>query len=137
MRETPRCLGCRCDRNGCGTRRSFIVSRSVGDFVANFYPTSPESVNIDISSSSVNRMEIYAGLRVPEVWRYDGRSVTFFQLGPDGQYVEKLESLCFTGLRPADVLRFLEMGSTMDKIRWARELREWVRGELYHRKRVD
>ena len=95
------------------------------------------AIEFDISSSSLNRMEIYAGLRVPEVWRYDGRSVTFFQLGPDGQYHEKFESLCFPGLRPADVMRFLEMGSTMDKLCWARELRDWVRGELYHRKQTD
>ncbi len=95
------------------------------------------AIEVDISSSSLNRMEIYAGLRVLEVWRCDGRSVTFFQLGPDGQYQEKLESVFFPGLRPADVMRFLEIGAIMDKLRWARELRDWVRGELYHHKRMD
>lgn len=33
-------------------------------------------------------------------------------------------------LRPADVERFLELGRTTDKIRWARELRDWVRSAL-------
>ena len=31
------------------------------------------AIEVDITSSSLNRMEIYAELRVPEVWRYDGR----------------------------------------------------------------
>lgn len=92
------------------------------------------AIEVDISSSSLNRMEIYAGLKVPEVWRYDGRSVRFFQLGPEGQYHKSDESASFPGLRPADVLRFIEMGFTMDKLQWARELRDWVRDELVPRK---
>jgi Uma2 family endonuclease len=88
------------------------------------------AIEVDISSSSLNRMEIYAGLRVPEVWRYDGRSVWFFQLGPDGPYHESDDSSSFPRLRPADVLRFIEMGFTMDNLQWARELRDWVRKEL-------
>ncbi len=91
------------------------------------------AIEVDITSSSLNRMEIYAGLRVPEVWRYDGRSVAFLRLRPEGQYQESDESLCFPGLRPADVLRFIEMGSTMDKLAWVRELRDWVRNELVPR----
>jgi Uma2 family endonuclease len=92
------------------------------------------AIEVDITSSSLNRMEIYAGLRVPEVWRYDGRVVTMFQLRPEGQYQGIDESLSFPGLRPADVLRFIELGSTMDKLRRARELRDWVRNELVPRK---
>jgi Uma2 family endonuclease len=92
------------------------------------------AIEVDITSSSMNRMQIYAGLGVPEVWRYDGRSMTFYQLGPDRKYYETDESLSFPGLRPADVLRFIEMGSSMDKLRWAGELRDWVRNELLPRR---
>jgi Uma2 family endonuclease len=91
------------------------------------------AIEVDITSSSLNRMEIYAGLRVPEVWRYDGQAVTFFRLSPEGQYQESDESLSFPGLRPGDVLRFVELGSTLDKLRWARELRDWVRNEFLPR----
>ena len=38
------------------------------------------AIEIDITSSSLNRMGIYAELRVPEVWRYDGKAVTFLVL---------------------------------------------------------
>lgn len=35
------------------------------------------AVEVDITVSSVPRQPIYAALGVPEVWRYDGRAVTF------------------------------------------------------------
>jgi Uma2 family endonuclease len=97
-------------------------------------PPSDLAIEVDITSSSLNRMEIYAGLGVPEVWRYDGRTMTFFELGADQRYYEREERLGFPGLRSADVLRFVEMGSRMDKLRWAGELRDWVRNELLPRR---
>ncbi|MEB3338700.1 MAG: Uma2 family endonuclease [Leptolyngbyaceae bacterium] len=36
------------------------------------------AIEIDITSSSMNRLDIYADLGVPEVWRYDGRSLTIY-----------------------------------------------------------
>jgi Uma2 family endonuclease len=91
------------------------------------------AIEVDITSSSLNRMGIYAELRVPEVWRYDGRAVTIFQLRSDGRYETCDESLSFPGLRPADIERFLELGPTMDKMHWARELKKFVRNELMPR----
>jgi Uma2 family endonuclease len=91
------------------------------------------AIEVDITSSSLNRMGIYAELGVPEVWRYDGQSLTMYQLQPDGLYQPCEASRCFPALRPADVERFLELGRTTDKIRWARELRGWVRDELVRR----
>ena len=92
------------------------------------------AVEIDITSSSLNRMGIYAELNVPEVWRYDGKVVTFLILRRDRQYVVSEESVSFPGLRPSDVERLLELGRTMDKLRWSRELRDWVRDELIPRR---
>jgi Uma2 family endonuclease len=92
------------------------------------------AVEVDITSSSLNRMGIYAELRVPEVWRYDGRTLTMFQLQPDGQYRPCETSLSFPGLRPADVERFVESGRTTAKRQWTREIREWVRNELIPRR---
>lgn len=91
------------------------------------------AIEVDITSSSLNRMGIYAGLRVPEVWRYDGATLTMLQLQLDGEYVPSESSTSFPGLRPADVEHFLELGQTTDKLRWARELRDWVRRELIPR----
>ncbi len=75
------------------------------------------AIEVDITSSSLNRMAIYAELRVPEVWRYDGQTVTMFRLQPDHQYQACAESVGFPGLRPSDVERFIELGSALDKLR--------------------
>jgi Uma2 family endonuclease len=92
------------------------------------------AIEVDITSSSMDRMGIYAELRVPEVWRYDGRSLTMYQLQADGRYQPCPTSLSFPGLRPADVERFLELGRTTAKRQWARDIRAWVRDELIPRR---
>jgi Uma2 family endonuclease len=95
------------------------------------------AIEVDITSSSLDRMAIYAGLRVPEVWRYDGRTMTMAGLDPDGRYRPLESSLSFPGLRPADVERFIDLGRSTDKLRWARELRVWVRNDLIPRARTE
>jgi Uma2 family endonuclease len=92
------------------------------------------AIEVDITTSSLDRMEIYSELRVPEVWRYDGTTLGMYRLQPDGQYRPCESSHSFPGLRPADVERFVELGRTTDKIRWACELRDWARTELTSRK---
>jgi Uma2 family endonuclease len=92
------------------------------------------AIEVDITSSSLNRMAIYAGLGVPEVWRYDGRAVTMHGLHPDGTYHALAESRSIPRDRHGDVVRFLESGRTTDKLRWARELRDWVRDEFLLRR---
>jgi Uma2 family endonuclease len=92
------------------------------------------AVEIDITSSSLNRMGIYAEIAVPEVWRYDGKTVTFFVLRPDRRYEPSDESASFAALRPADVEHLIELGRSMDKLNWARELRKWIQNELIPRR---
>ncbi len=92
------------------------------------------AVEVDITSSSLDRMGIYADLRVPEVWRFDGETLTMHGLDPDGRYRPLATSMSFAGLRPVDVERFVGLGRTTDKLRWARELRGWVVDELIPRR---
>ncbi|WP_242719972.1 hypothetical protein [Microcoleus vaginatus] len=42
---------------------------------------------IDIISSSLNQLNLYVDLGVAETWRYDGRSIKFYQL-QNGEYAE-------------------------------------------------
>ena len=43
------------------------------------------AIEVDVTSSSLNRMGIYAALAVPEVWRLDGPALTFHVPGPGGR----------------------------------------------------
>ena len=52
-------------------------------------------IEIEISRSVVDRMEIYAALGVPEVWRCDGRTLIVEVLADDGRYIESDRSPAF------------------------------------------
>jgi Uma2 family endonuclease len=94
------------------------------------------AIEVDITSSSLKRMGIYAELRVPELWRYDGRSMMMYQLQADHRYRQCETSLSFPALRPDDVARFIELGRTTAKRQWARAIRDWVRDELIPRRNI-
>ena len=53
-------------------------------------------------------MSIYAALRVPEVWRWDGQILRVCLLTPDGNYQESDGSKAFPLLPLADFARFLQ-----------------------------
>lgn len=87
-------------------------------------------IEIDISRSSLNRLGIYETLCVPEVWRFDGASVVFYRLGPNGKYVVTEHSLHFPFLKVQDLLRFLLRQSELDDNALVREFRAWVREQI-------
>jgi len=84
------------------------------------------AVEVDISSSSLNRFSIYAALKVPEVWRYDGRSLTIYRL----QAVEYEVSDCSIALpllRAEDIVRFLELQPTTGENSLVKQFRQWIK----------
>lgn len=64
------------------------------------------AIEVDIASSSLDRMSIYATLKVPEVWHLDALGLKFFVLDAGGEYVESAQSLAFPCIAPADLLSF-------------------------------
>src|SRR5262245_33050476 len=61
------------------------------------------------------RLGIYAALRVPEVWRFDGDQLIIHQLQADGQYIEVERSRYFPFLSGDEVVRFLQQRTQMDE----------------------
>ncbi len=85
------------------------------------------ALEIDITSSSVPRMPIYAALRVPEVWRYAHNGLTIHHLGRDGHYKVKNRSRAFPFLPMDDMRRFLGDAETMEDADWLQAFHDWVR----------
>jgi Uma2 family endonuclease len=83
------------------------------------------AIEIDITSSSLNRFAIYAKLGVPEVWRYDGHVITIHQLVGD-LYVLCDRSIAFPLLQTIDLQNFLELKSTLKENALIRQVREWA-----------
>jgi Uma2 family endonuclease len=84
-------------------------------------------VEVDVSRSSLSRMDIYAALGVPEVWRFDGTSLHVYRL-TEGRYVESNQSPHFPHLPLAEVQAFLLRRNTVDETSLIRSFRQWVRG---------
>ena len=67
------------------------------------------AIEVEISRSALNRMGIYASLRVPEIWRYNGEKLSVNLLNEQGNYIESSVSLSFPFF-PMDVLEdFFEL----------------------------
>ena len=68
-------------------------------------------VEVDITNESLSKFPLYAALGVPEIWRYDGKTVQFFELAGDTYRVEP-ESRFFRGLTPAMLVEALDHSRT-------------------------
>jgi Uma2 family endonuclease len=87
------------------------------------------AVEIDITSSSLNQLALYATLGVGEVWRYDGAELIFYQL-QSGEYVVVDRSPTFQMLAPARVLEFLSDCQADGVNQAVKSLRKWVQAQL-------
>jgi Uma2 family endonuclease len=74
-------------------------------------PPPDVAVEIDITNESLNKFSLYAALGVPEIWRYDGDKIQFYELAGD-LYRETTESQFFPGLKPALLAEALEQSKT-------------------------
>ncbi|MEG5057182.1 Uma2 family endonuclease [Microcoleus sp. A2-C5] len=86
-------------------------------------------VEIDVTSSSIDRLSLYASLGVPEVWRYDGNRLIIYQLEAQ-EYVERDVSPTFPFLSQVEMLRFLELRRTTKENALIRLFRQWVRSQI-------
>ena len=87
-------------------------------------------LEIDITSSSLNRMAIYGILGVPEVWRYSKQKLTFQARQPDGDYLETPTSLSLPPLTPGDLGPFLLQRGAVDETTLLRLFRTWIREKV-------
>jgi len=86
-------------------------------------------IEVDLTSPSTNRFTIYKNLGVPEIWRYFGETVQFFQL-QNGEYAISECSGTFPMVSSAIINQFLQMAQTEDDLTIIDALRVWVRHQL-------
>lgn len=84
------------------------------------------AVEIDITSSSLNRFAIYQALGVPEIWRYDGNQLEIYSLQADG-YVSQSGSQALPLLTATEISRLLDVSQTMGENALVKQFRQWIR----------
>lgn len=87
------------------------------------------AIEIDITSSSLNKLAIYSALGVPELWRYNGRVLKFYQL-VDGEYVSIDCSIAFPFLSVAEMAGFFDRTRTTGEIALLKAFRTWVKEKI-------
>jgi Uma2 family endonuclease len=113
-----RSLGSRtCDREDlarglepdqCYSIQNEELVRNVAQIDLAQFPPPDLAVEVDITRSSLDRFSIYSDLGVPELWRYDGRSLTIYFLDA-GQYKICDRSVALPWLQANDMTRFLKL----------------------------
>jgi Uma2 family endonuclease len=84
------------------------------------------AVEIDITRSSLNRMDIYAALGVPEIWRCEDARIVIHILQDDGTYSKGVASLSFPDLSLAQFNGHLARRNDTDETSWIREFRQRI-----------
>jgi Uma2 family endonuclease len=87
------------------------------------------AVEVDVSGTVLDRLEIYVALRVPEVWRFDGKKVKVLGLGVNGRYKERAKSLAFPTLPMDGFARFVKKLGSADEVSLIRQFRDWLRSD--------
>jgi Uma2 family endonuclease len=89
-------------------------------------PPPDVAIEIDITSDSLDKLPVYAALGVPEVWRYDGKTVRFYKLA--GENYEGIQnSLAFPVLTAEDLTQCLKQCKTEGQTSAAAAFRQMLR----------
>jgi len=85
------------------------------------------AIEVEVSHSEVGRMEIYAGLGVPEVWRLKDGKLTYYRLSREEKYVKTSRSKSFPLLTPEVLEHFLKRRYEVRENQLLREFVDWLR----------
>lgn len=88
------------------------------------------AIEVDVTSSSIDRLAIYGSLGVPEIWRYADGAVKVLTLRANGRYASARQSPSFPRIGPADLTRWLKRADRGDKLAWRKACRGWIRERL-------
>jgi Uma2 family endonuclease len=92
----------------------------------NVDPPPDVAVEIDLHHGSLSKFPIYAAHGVPEIWRYDGDSLTIYHLR-DEQYVPTEASLALPLLTSTILTEFLARSPKQDQYDILLAFEEWLK----------
>ena len=91
------------------------------------------AIEIEITRSALDRMGIYGALRVPELWRFNGRTLRVMLRQDDGSYRQSKQSAAFPDVPLDELARFAIREGSRDENADVDQFRAWVREGLLPR----
>jgi Uma2 family endonuclease len=95
------------------------------------------AIEIEITRSALDRMGIYSALRVPEIWRFNGRTLRVMLRQDDGSYRQSPTSAAFPDVPVSQLARFATREGSRDENAVVDEFVAWVREVIVPRARGD
>lgn len=102
-----------------------VVGKS---FKKDEYVTPDIAVEVDITTESLDKFPIYAALKVPELWIYDGKILSFYELRREN-YHQITQSRALPQISAKDLTKFLEMSRSEGQTAALKSFRKWL-GEI-------
>lgn len=87
------------------------------------------AIEIDVTGNSLAKLDLYAALGVPEVWRFARQSLLVYHLGSDGKYQLAQASLNLPGFPVQDAADWVARAEGLDETTWAAAFQDWVRSQ--------
>ena len=101
-----------------------------GELNLNQYLAPDLAIEVDVTSSSLPRLPIYAALNVTEIWLFKGEKLTSLHRQADGHYEPSESSIAFPEL-PMEVFhRFVKLAMETSQHAALKAFRDWMRENL-------
>jgi Uma2 family endonuclease len=84
-------------------------------------------IEVEVTSTLLPRMPVFAKIGVPEIWRCERRRLQFYRLTSKGKYETIDRSRAFPFLKPADLMRFVKRRAEIGENAVIREFVEWAK----------
>lgn len=86
-------------------------------------------LEVEYSHSSIDKLMLYASMKIPEFWRFDGRILKVYTL-VNQNYTEVEFSPTFSPIPVKEIPRFLQQAKIKGENTTARDFREWIKKQI-------
>jgi Uma2 family endonuclease len=88
-------------------------------------------LEIDLTSGSLNKLPIYAAMKIPEIWRYNRDKLTVFVLNEDSEsYIEVYQSPTFPWLNLDLIPQLIKESWEIGETSTLKKFRQYVRNNI-------
>lgn len=130
-------VGCAIEPDSCYYIQNVAEVKGKRSLDLTVDPPPDLAIEVDITSSQIDKFSIYAALGVPELWRYNGLEVKIYRL-LGKEYLEcartgcsqDMRSRAFPPLLAPKISRFLDQSKTLGEVAVVRLFRTWLRNQI-------
>jgi Uma2 family endonuclease len=106
---------------------NYAVVRGLKRIDLKRHPAPDLVVEIDVTHKSLDRLEPYARLGIPEIWQHSDKGIRFLKRVTEASYRVVKRSVSFPAISSDDIQRFLNSANELDEFDLVNAFVEWAR----------